>query len=251
MIAIHPVQYYIGTSGWMYNHWKGIFYPAEISKNDWFGYYCRCFSVVEVNATFYRRFKDDTFIKWKTSSPVDFKFVLKVPRIITHLKKLIDVRKEVTDFCRQAMLLEDKLGCLLLQLPPFISFQPHLLNETLNLFPDDIMVAVEFRNRIWLNNESEEILGKHSAIYCNTDSPLWKLEERLTTDTAYLRLHGKHRWYSYDYSQKDLMDIAGLMKRFLSNKIKTIYVFFNNDFGGYAPQNAKLLEEMLNKMESC
>lgn len=239
------MQYYIGTSGWLYNHWKGVFYPAEISKSNWFNHYIRYFSVVEINATFYRRFKDETFIRWKNSTPADFKFVLKTPRIITHIKKLVDVKKEITDFCRQAMLLEDKLGCLLLQLPPFISYQPGLLNEALELFEKKILVAVEFRNKSWWINESEELLRRHSAIFCNADSPSGQIKDVMTADIAYLRLHGKDNWYSYNYSYKELVDIAGLMKRFFMNGIKTIYVFFNNDYSGYAPQNANLLKDIL------
>ena len=239
------MQYYIGTSGWLYNHWKGNFYPAEISKNHWFNHYIRYFSVVEINATFYRRFKDETFIKWKETTPAVFKFVLKIPRIITHIKKLVDVKKEITDFCRQAMLLEDKLGCLLLQLPPFIPYQPELLNEALDSFKKVIPVAVEFRNKSWWNKETEDLLRKNSAIYCNADSPMSQLDEVMTADTVYLRLHGRNKWYSYNYSYEELVNVAGLMKRFFRDGARTIYVFFNNDFGGFAPRNAQMLKEIL------
>jgi uncharacterized protein YecE (DUF72 family) len=244
MVA-NSMQYYIGTSGWTYNHWKGTFYPAEISRNDWFDYYVTHFSTVEINATFYRRFKDETFIRWKDNSPDDFKFVLKIPRIITHIKKLVDVRWEITDFCRQAMLLENKLGCLLLQLPPFISYQPQLLNDALSLFEKKILVAVEFRNKSWIINESEELLWKHSCILCNSDSPMNTLKEGITTETAYFRMHGRKSWYSYNYSYEELMNTAGLMNSLFQHGVKTIYVFFNNDYGGFAPQNAKVLKKIV------
>ncbi len=239
------MEYYIGTSGWLYNHWKDHFYPPEIPKNKWFNHYIKHFSAVEINATFYRRFKDEIFIRWKENSPDDFKFVLKIPRIITHQKKLVDVKGEITDFCRQAMLLENKLGCLLLQLPPFISYQPELLNDALPLFEKRIQVVAEFRNTSWLINESEELLKRHSAIFCHTDSPMGALNKRIISTTAYFRMHGRENWYSYNYSYEELLDIARLMNRFFRNGVQTIYVFFNNDFGGFAPQNAEMLKEIL------
>ncbi|MBN2213711.1 MAG: DUF72 domain-containing protein [Bacteroidales bacterium] len=244
MTANHK-KYYIGTSGWSYNHWKGNFYPEDIKKNNWFDYYTGHFSTVEINATFYRKFKDETFTRWKDKSPDNFSFVLKIPRFITHIKKLVNVKTEISEFCRQAMLLQDKLGCLLLQLPPFISYQRGLLYETLGLFKKGIRVAVEFRNRTWLINESKEILKRHSAIFCNSDSPVSALNDWITTDTAYLRMHGRTSWYAYNYTNEELMNVAVLMNRFFQNGIKTIYVFFNNDYGGFAPQNARILNDIL------
>jgi uncharacterized protein YecE (DUF72 family) len=244
-MSVNPLKYYIGTSGWLYDHWKGVFYPAEIKKNNWFNHYISCFSTVEINATFYRKFKDETFIRWKNISPDDFRFVLKVPRIITHVKKLVDVKKEISEFCRQAGFLENKLGCLLLQLPPFIPYQPELLHDTLNSFEKEISVAVEFRNESWMISNSEELLKKQGAIYCNSDSPAIRLNNWITSDTAYLRMHGKTNWYAYNYTNEELMNIARLMKRFFQNGVKTIYVFFNNDYGGFAPKNAKVLNDIL------
>ena len=244
-MAVNPVKYYVGTSGWSYDHWKDNFYPPDIKKDSWFNYYINHFSAVEVNATFYRKFKDETFTRWKSISPDNFRFVLKIPRVITHIKKLVDAEKEISEFCRQAMLLEDKLGCLLLQLPPFITYQPGLLHDTLCLFEKKIRVAVEFRDKSWLIDESEAILKQHAAIFCNSDSPLNALNDWITTDAAYFRMHGRTGWYAYNYSHEELMDIVRLMKRFLQNGVRTIYVFFNNDFGGFAPQNAKSLNELL------
>ncbi len=244
-MAVDDTDYYIGTSGWLYDHWKGIFYPHDLKKNSWFNHYIKHFKTVEINATFYRRFKDETFIRWKNISPGDFRFVLKIPRIITHIKKLSNVEKEISEFCRQAMLLEDKLGCLLLQLPPFISYQPGLLQNTLSLFEKETLIAVEFRDKSWLNLETKELLRKHGAIYCNADSPVITLNDWLTIDTAYFRMHGRTNWYAYNYTNEELVNLANIMTNFFQIGAKTIYVFFNNDYSGFAPKNAKFLNDLL------
>jgi uncharacterized protein YecE (DUF72 family) len=244
-MAVDQAEYYIGTSGWLYDHWKGVFYPHDIKKNSWFDHYIKHFKTVEINATFYRRFKDETFIRWKNITPGGFKFVLKIPRIITHIKNLSDVKKEISEFCRQAMLLENKLGCLLLQLPPFISYQPGLLHDTLSLFEKETMVAVEFRDKSWLIQETEELLKNHGAIYCNADSPLITLNNWITTDTAYIRMHGRTNWYAYNYTNEELVNLAGLITSFFQTGARTAYVFFNNDYGGFAPKNAESLIDLL------
>ena len=237
--------FYIGTSGWTYDHWKGKFYPASLAKTKWFLHYIKYFSAVEINATFYRTFKDQTYIKWKSQVNESFRYVLKAPRIITHRKYLINVHEDIRSFATSASLLEDNLGLILLQLAPHTKYNPELLRKTIQLFNNPRKLAVEFRNKVWLSEEVYTILKEYGVVYCNVDSPKSTLNDWVTSDIAYFRLHGRGIWYSYNYSERELTDISILAKNFIKKGIKKIYIFFNNDFEGYAPENALLLMDIL------
>jgi uncharacterized protein YecE (DUF72 family) len=237
--------YYIGTSGWTYDHWKGRFYPEGLPKNRWFDFYSSHFPAVEVNATFYRAFKDQTYLNWRMRAPEDFGYVLKAPRIISHRKYLLDVEQEIKAFYRSCRLLADRFEMILLQVAPGTPYDLGRLKAALLAFPDPGSVAVEFRHPRWLNPEVEALLRALGVTYCNVDSPRQKLTDILTTDRAYLRLHGRKHWYAYDYLPGELEEIAALARRLAERGASRVYVFFNNDFEGYAPANAMTLLEML------
>jgi uncharacterized protein YecE (DUF72 family) len=239
--------YHIGTSGWTYDHWKGRFYPAELAKSKWFTHYCNSFSTVEINATFYRRFQDSVYNKWKGQVGSSFKYVLKAPRIITHRKFLVDAADDIHSFERSASLLDDKLGLILLQLAPRTKYDPGLLRETILSFNNPKRLAVEFRNKAWFTKEVYTLLKETGAVYCNADSPKTSLNDWITSDIAYIRLHGRNKWYSYNYSEKELNEIALLLKEFTLKGARTFYIFFNNDYEGYAPENALMLKEIIKR----
>lgn len=235
----------VGTSGWTYDHWRGSFYPQELAKSRWFDYYADHFNAVEVNATFYRTFQDQTYQSWKTRAPQGFGYVLKAPKIITHQKLLKGAEAEIEAFCRSAALLENKFEMILLQVAPNMQYDPGLLRAALQSFIDPTRVAVEFRHPRWYNPEIEQLLSSLGAVFCNVDSPRQDLTEILTAEHAYLRLHGHHQWYSSDYSMEELKRIADLARRLTARGARRVYVFFNNDFGGYAPVNAMVLMKFL------
>jgi uncharacterized protein YecE (DUF72 family) len=238
---------YIGTSGWSYPHWKGNFYPDNLAKSNWFEYYLQNFDTVEVNATFYRRFKDETYEKWKKRVPKEFRYVLKVPRLITHRKLLHEVDDLVDEFQHSARILRDNLGLLLLQLPPRISYHPERLDQVLRHFKHPEKVAVEIRNKEWFTEEIYGILKNCGSVFCTADSPKTELMDWVTGDTGYIRLHGRTKWYSYDYSEKELQEIVDFIKKLNGKSVKTFYIFFNNDYQGYAPRNASTLLEMVQR----
>jgi uncharacterized protein YecE (DUF72 family) len=235
----------VGTSGWTYPDWQGIFYPEDWPKSRWFEYYATEFSTVEVNATFYRSFKDQTYHKWREQAPEEFRYVLKAPRFVTHRKHLKGAEKQIKSFWRSAALLEDKLGLILLQLAPSTAYDPDRLKTALLTFGDPGKVAVEFRHEKWLTEEIRDLLKEVGAIFCTADSPESELMDWVTSDVAYVRLHGRGQWYAHDYSLQELREIADLARRMEKLGAKQVYIFFNNDVNAYAPRNALTLLEML------
>ncbi len=237
--------FHIGTSGWNYPHWVGVFYPVKTPKARWFEYYATQFTTVEVNATFYRRFQDSTYEKWRSRAPKSFRYVLKAPKIITHRKYLVGANEEISEFSRSASLLQDRFGLILLQLAPITPYEPERLRNALCAFPQPECVAVEFRHARWLTEETRSLLSELRAPFCAVDSPRMKLLDWVTSDTGYIRLHGRKKWYSHNYSRGELKEVAGLAQSMRKGGAAQVYIFFNNDFDGHAPRNAQTLMELL------
>lgn len=240
-----PPEFFIGTSGWTYDHWLGCFYPQGLARSRWFDYYAAHFNSVEVNATFYRTFQNQTYLNWKARAPQGSGYVLKAPKTITHRKMLRDVEADIQAFCQSAALLGEKFEMILLQVAPNLPFDIGLLRSALLAFTDPTRVAVEFRNERWVNPETEHLLSTVGATFCNADSPRQKLTSILTSDRAYLRLHGRKHWYSTDYFVEELQEITALTHELTVRGARHVYIFFNNDFGGYAPANALTLQNLL------
>jgi uncharacterized protein YecE (DUF72 family) len=243
----NPSNFFVGTSGWTYDHWRGCFYPPELAKSRWFDYYAREFNAVEINATFYRTFQNQTYLKWKARAPQGFGYVLKAPKTITHRKLLHEVETEIQLFSQSAGLLGESFEMILLQIAPNQPYDLNLLSDALLAFQDPSRVAVEFRNPCWFNSDTEHLLNSVGASFCNVDSPRQKLTGILTSARAYLRLHGHTHWYSSNYSPEELVEIANLARDLILRGARHVYIFFNNDFEGYAPANAMVLKKMLSE----
>jgi uncharacterized protein YecE (DUF72 family) len=236
-------QLFIGTSGYSYKHWNEVFYPGEVKKKDWFMYYAQCFNSVEINATFYRSFKEKTYKKWYDQAPAHFKYVLKVPRLITHRKFLKDSASSIKRFYDSATLLKEKLGVMLMQLPPKFPYDIDRLYNAINEFPDPDKLVIEFRDMKWFNKEVFQLLSENNVSICDFDSQLKKNEGLTTSDTLYMRFHGREEGYKYNYSPNKLGHVRKRIED--AKSIKQAYVFFNNDFRGYAPNNALKLKELI------
>ena len=237
------MQVFIGTSGWTYEHWRGVFYPPDLPQSRWFSYYVQHFPVVEINATFYRSFKDETYLNWYHHTPADFRFILKAPRLITHRKYLENVVEDIQKFDRSARLLAEKLGLILLQLAPATPYDVSRLAEALRSFQNPSSVAVELRSPKWITEDVLQLLRELQVTYCNPDSPRSPLNVVVTSPTLYLRLHGRRRWYADEYTVAELEEIYQRVLMVEGLGVRTVYILFNNDFEGYAPKNAlKLME---------
>lgn len=237
----------IGTSGYNYYHWRGIFYPTELSPKDFFKYYQEIFSTVEINYTFYHFPKKSTMEKWYKEAREGFLYTLKVPRGITHLKKLSNIKEELLRFLDVALCLKEKLGALLFQLPPSFHLTPENLERVKSLkelLPKEVNSAIEFRHKSWFSLKEEfEFLRDGNLCVVTVSSPGLPFVIFNFTKSFYLRFHGKERWYAYDYTEEELKEIYLLIDNLPDDS--TIWVYFNNDFDGYAVKNALYLKSLL------
>ena len=236
----------VGTSGWSYEHWKGVFYPEELPRSRWFEYYTENFDTVEINYTFYSMPKEKTLEKWYHTSPEDFCFVLKMNRFVTHRKKLRDVTAESGKFFKLAAILKDKLGPILHQLPPSMKFENSfdLVGKYLGLLPGDMRHAFEFRDDSWVRDETFDILREHGAAWCVVSAPRLKRRLETTAPFAYVRFHGCTTWYSHDYSDDELDEWAREIRKWKRQGIDG-FAYFNNDFEARAVRNAIYLRGKL------
>lgn len=238
-------KFLIGTSGWIYPHWKGAFYPKDLPQSKWFEYYAKKFNTVEINATFYRAFAEETYEKWREHAANGFEYVVKMHRIITHRKYLKNVKNEIKRAEQSAGLLGDKLGLMLLQLPPQMPYEPERLKQALLDFKEPQKVVIEFRDNKWLTKETYTLLKELKVAFCSSDAPGIDLIDWLTSKIGYIRLHGRDLSYTGCYSKQELKKIADLAEKMVKTGAKQVYIFFNNDAEGYAPKNALELAEIL------
>jgi uncharacterized protein YecE (DUF72 family) len=236
---------YIGTSGWNYAHWQGVFYPQGLSQGEWLEHYIRFFNCVELNVTFYRLVKKQTFQNWYKRVPEDFYFVAKGSRFISHIKKLKSVKEPLGLFIDNAVELRGKLAAILWQLPPSFKKNLRRLEAFLKLLKEPKFRQVfEFRNGSWFDQEVYALLKEYNACLCIAHSSRFPCARELTSDFLYLRFHGSGSLYSSNYSDKELKEWVDFTRSF---KRKDIFAFFNNDAYGYAVKNALRFRELLEK----
>lgn len=237
---------HIGTSGWHYKHWLGDFYPAEMKPSEMFAFYAEQFDTVEINNTFYRLPSEKTVDSWRQDSPKSFCFAVKASRFITHMKKLKDPDSSTKKFFAVvAERLETKLGPLLFQLPPAWLVNVERLAAFLESLPRGYKYVFEFRDETWLTREVFELLHHYNAALCVHDLGDMKTPVEITADFTYVRFHGPGgAKYVGSYSHKELEQWAERIKSWRRN-LSAIYVYFNNDVGGWAIKNAKELKVLL------
>jgi uncharacterized protein YecE (DUF72 family) len=241
----------IGTSGWSYNEWAGVFYPNSSANK--LSFYSKVFQTVEVDSSFYAYPSKGIVQGWARYTPENFVFSAKLPQLITHEKKL-DLDKGVeADLIRFLSLLKPliatgKLGPILVQLPPSFSFQSDYgkLERFLSRTPDDINFAVEFRHPSWLREEVWSLLKERNVANTIVDEPLLPPDIVITADFAFIRWHGRgsRPWYNYRYSDKELEGWVPKVKE-VTSRVKKTFGYFNNHFKGFAVENSLKMMEML------
>jgi len=237
----------IGCSGFSYRHWRGTFYPEDLPQKQWFSHYSKHFSTVELNVTFYRTPTAETFQHWFADSAAAFSFAVKGSRYITHIKRLQDLEEPLDRFFTPAKELKDKLKVVLWQFPPHFKFNLQRLQSFLGLLENyQTRSTLEFRNESWICDEVIDICRAKNVSLCMADWPPYLNELPVTSDFVYLRRHGMQGSYNGSYSREELEKDAARIERYLERNLD-VFIYFNNDIGGAAPNNAIELIEMLQK----
>ncbi len=234
----------IGTSGWSYKHWKNIFYPAGTNQSNWFEFFASKFSTVEINNTFYKMPEKQTIIKWRDASPENFKFSVKANRIITHIKKLNSVDEDLKIFMDAVSKFKEKLAMMLFQFPPSFIFNAMLLENFIDKLPKDFNYTFEFRNTSWWDFSIFELLSKNNIAFCNYEKSVEITPRISTSKNIYIRFHNPQNPAENHFDENTLNDWKEFILR-ENSEGKNIYCYFNNDLGGYAIEDAYILELLL------
>jgi len=224
----------VGTSGWQYRDWRGRLYPPRLPQRAWLEHYAARFATVEVNNAFYRLPERETFVAWRDRTPADFCVAVKMSRYLTHIRRLRDPAEPVGRFMERASGLGDRLGPVLVQLPPTLRADPAALDAVLAEFPAGVRVAVEPRHPTWWTDEVRAVLSARKAALVWADrlgrpvTPLWR-----TAGWGYLRMHEGRAQPRPRYGRAALRTWARRVAQF-----GPAYVYFNNDHGGAAVVDA-------------
>lgn len=244
--SAHPVR--IGCSGWNYAHWRnGVFYPPRCAPRNWLRHYARHFDTVEVNMTFYRLPKAHIVARWVDESPDGFLFAVKVSRYITHVKRLLDVPEHLPLLYERIapLLRSPKMGPLLWQLPPTFTCDLGRLAQALEHLHDGQRHAFEFRHPSWFRDETYALLREHGVALVIGDRP--QVNEfqahELTADFTFVRFHGGTRGADGNYSHGELDEWAERLRAW--SREVDVFAYFNNDWEGYAIENALYVKERL------
>jgi uncharacterized protein YecE (DUF72 family) len=232
---------HVGTSGFVYKHWKGIFYPEDLPAKRWLARYSAEFRTVELNNTFYRLPTADAVDGWRRGSPARFVFAVKGSRYLTHVKRLKDTQG-IAKFFDVVLRLGPKLGPVLWQLPPKMKPDLARLEAFLRALPRGVRYAFEFRDASWYSDEVCAVLDAHGVAFCEHDlvrgaDGAGLRPPRLTGGFRYLRFHGWTGKYEGRYGADGLAPWA----RDLASSRGDSWVYFNNDIGGHAFMDARAL----------
>ncbi|HHD83704.1 MAG TPA: DUF72 domain-containing protein [Campylobacteraceae bacterium] len=235
---------HIGTSGFYYAHWKGVFYPDTLAKAHFFTYYMEHFETVELNSTFYHLPRAKTVEHWMEESPETFLFALKAHRQITHYHKLKDAGEPLYRFLHLIKPLKPKIAAILFQLPPSLHMDAEILAAFLALLPPGYRFAVEFRHESWYCDAVYEVLKAYNVALCLNDFAQREITPLITADFSYMRLHGPTGRYGGSYDDATLAHFCDMLLE-MAHHQKALFVYFNNDTEGYAVENARRLRALV------
>lgn len=266
---------YIGTSGWRYPPWRGVFYPEGLAQHRELAYLSRQVNSVELNGSFYSLQRPESYRRWHDETPDEFVFAVKGGRFITHMKRLADVATPLANFFASGVLaLRDKLGPFLWQLPPTLPFDADLLTGFFARLPrstadaallasrhDERLAgraytetpvdrplrhALEVRHPSFTDPAVPDLLREHDVALVVADAAAnWPYLEHVTSDFAYARLHGDTELYASGYTDEALDAWAARLRGWLAAGVDA-YTYFDNDMKVRAPADAIALMKRLN-----
>jgi uncharacterized protein YecE (DUF72 family) len=240
---VRPVR--VGCSGWNYAHWRGRFYPEGVGTGRWLRHYAGVFDTVEVNSTFYRLASPKAVARWVEDTPPEFVFACKASRYLTHIRRLRDIGQGVRRFYDAIEPLVDsgKLGPVLWQLPETFRRDDELLGEALTQLPPG-RHCFEFRHESWFVEDVYELLRRHGVALVIGDSPERPFQSHeMTADWTFIRFHYGHRGRRGNYSEREIEEWARRIGRW--RRRVEVFVYYNNDWDGFAIDNALSLRRRL------
>jgi uncharacterized protein YecE (DUF72 family) len=236
---------HVGTSGWIYKHWRGVIYPKDLPTRDWYCFYAERFDTVEINNSFYGLPSEAAVREWTDQAPPGFVFAMKASRYLTHLKKLNDPAQPLANVLDRARLFGPHLGPVLYQLPPNWHCNPERLRRFLELLPPDVVHVLELRDPSWYTDAVSELLTEHKVGFCIHDLRGVPTPEWVTAKTVYVRFHGPTaRAYAGGYPRERLRSWAEWMAE-QRRAGRDVFAYFNNEDAGHAVRDALTLREML------
>lgn len=252
----------IGCQGWNYDDWttkaggETIFYPRGTRSNEMLEIYAKIFDSVEVDSTFYAIPPSSTIENWYKKTPEDFTFSLKLPQEITHEYSLREPSfPALHEFCERILLLREKLGVVLVQLPPNFDASKEnaqALREFLAELPRQIRFAVEFRNREWMVDWTFEELQKNKVALCLVESgwiprqKIFEVMEKPTADFSYVRFMGERDLTTFDHVVRAQDAHLQIWSEEIEKlKTKDVFVYFSNFYEGFAPESVNKLKKLL------
>jgi uncharacterized protein YecE (DUF72 family) len=234
----------IGCSGWNYKHWRGPFYPEKMPVKRWFDHYAATFDTVEINNSFYRLPKAETFDKWREQAPPGFTYSVKANRFLTQAKKLKDCAEPLERMLTPVRHLGETLGPILYQLPPRFRLNLERLSEFIDLLPRDLMHIFEFREKSWLTEEVLALLDRSGVSFCVHDMPGSATPRWAAGPIAYIRFHGGEGKYWGRYSDEGLLSWSDWIVE-QSRAGRDVWCYFNNDIFAHAIDDALTLRSMV------
>jgi uncharacterized protein YecE (DUF72 family) len=239
---------FLGTSGYVYPHWRNLFYPPRLPASEWLPFYARQFATVELNNSFYRLPTKRAFRGWRAAVADDFVFAVKASRFLTHLKRLKAPTRPLDRFFRRVRPLGPTLGPVLFQLPTQFHVDLPRLARFLRALErqrhvERLRATLEVRHASWLVPETFDLLSKAGVALCFHDARVQPVTGPVTADFVYVRRHGTGKRYHGSYTEAMLRADARRIRRWLGDGLD-VYIYFNNDGGGAAVRNALRLRQM-------
>lgn len=242
--AAAPAPARIGCSGWIYKHWRGLFYPEKLSVKRWFDHYASEFDTVEINNSFYRLPKAQTFDSWREQAPAGFCYAVKANRFLTQAKKLKDCEEPLGRMMDPFRHLGPTLGPILYQLPPRFRLNLERLESFLRLVPKDVTNVFEFREPSWYTDEVFALLDRYGASFCAHDMPGSQSPRLAVGPIAYVRFHGGLGKYWGRYSDASLLNWTDWIGE-QTRAGRPVWAYFNNDPEAHAIHDAQTLRAMV------
>ncbi len=242
----------IGCTGWSYDGWIGTFYPKRIKKSQFLNYYSQFFDITEINTTFYQIPSANITSKWNNQTLPDFNFTAKIPKTITHEKRLKDCKSVISKFLESIFPLGTKLFAIVIQLPPSLTFEESIprLEEMFDYLPERYLYPVEARHKSWFTKSAISYLEKKKVCLVWNDVKGVENPIPLTSDYVYLRLIGdreipEERFGAIQRNRDKAIQQWVNKIESIQDKIDFVIVMANNHYEGFAPETANKLKKML------